>query len=203
MKKTLLIFCSLLLCDISSFSQKPESSDFFTLKLESSIVNGEPLKFNNQIIQVRLRPQFGLSFQYEWLTDFKAGIYVAYANNTYVISNSSYNEIEVTYNTTQDPTISNALYYGINASWNIIPLLTNSNRIRFDFYPLISAGFVNENWKGIDSDLSGNSSFTELGGGFGVAYHFSPKFGIFTEGMYGRFFHEGKTRFKGGLVFRF
>jgi hypothetical protein len=202
--KKIIIYLLLTTCIFNFYLKAQEFTRSYPLsvKLEGGIVNGEPIKSGDEIMQLRLRPQIGLSLNYECLPNLNAGLYVAYADLKHTIKSTTIDGSGVM-NTQIEGTKSNTMYYGLNVSYNILPLLFKTSRIRFDLYPIVRAGYIKEEWTGLDSGESGSSVLFEYGGGLGLGYNFTPLFGLFSECLLGKYYNEGKMQFKGGLLIRF
>lgn len=203
MKKKL-IYLLLATCFFNSYvnAQEIKSAYPLSLRLEGGIVNGEPIKLGDEIVQPKLRPQIGLSLNYECFPNLNFGLSVAYADLKHSIRTTTVSEGGVI-DTEVWGTKSNAMYYGLNVSYNLIPLLFKTDRIRFDLYPIIRAGYIIEKWTSLETDEFGSATLFEYGGGIGLGYNFTSRFGIFAESLFGRYYNEGKIQIKGGLIFRF
>lgn len=120
-----------------------------------------------------------------------------------------YKSILITNDNTFALSSTNALYYGINADYRLLSLLTNKTNVRFDVYPILRIGLVSEFWKEPILGTSEanykkliNTSF-ELGSGLGSLYKITPKVGIFGEYTFGKFYNKSNSRFHVGFLFNF
>jgi hypothetical protein len=168
-----------------------------SLKISGALVNGTPHMAGNQVLFVELQPQVGLSIIYQFLENLNTGIGVSYFNPHRAIPHQE------GYSTNYEATKSSVWYYGFNVSYNILPVLLHSNRIRFDIYPIVSVTHVREKWLALDSGIPGSATFWEYNGGIGLGYNFNQHLSLFSETMFGRFYNEDKIQFKGGLKISF
>ena len=197
--KFLFLFITLWLFNIHIEAQDsiPIKAHPFSIKIIGAAVNGTPHMAGNQVLFVELRPQLGLSFSYQFLENINTSIGVSYLNPHRAIPHQEGNL------TSYEGTKSSVWYYGLNVSYNILPALLHSNRIRFDVYPIVSVTHVREKWLALDSGITGSATFWEYNGGVGLGYNFNEHFGLFSETMFGRFYNEDKIQFKGGLKISF
>lgn len=109
--------------------------------------------------------------------------------------------------TSNTPHSTNTLIYGFSANYQILPLLIQSQAIKFDIYLTGRIGAVSARWMiydGLDDYVNiWNKAFLEYSVGLGAGYNFTKHIGIFSEYTVGRFYNDGKMRFKGGLKYKF
>lgn len=109
-----------------------------------------------------------------------------------------------TSNSTQ-PT--NTLFYGFSASYQLLPLIIENQRLRFDVYVTGKVGAVSARWliyDGFDDYVYiWNKPFIEYGIGLGGGYNFTKHIGFFSEYSVGRFYNSNSSRAIAGLVIKF
>jgi len=152
---------------------------------------------DNQLLFVKQRPQVGISFSYQFSKNLNTAINVAYLNPYRAIP-----EREGT-STLLTPTKSSAWYYGLSFSYDVLPVIFNTNRIRFEAYPIAYITYVSEKWIAMESGILGASTFWEYNGGIGLGYNFNKHIGIFTESLWGKFYNYDKFQIKAGLKYKF
>jgi hypothetical protein len=114
----------------------------------------------------------------------------------------------------------NAIFCGLNFRYQLMPLFTGRENSRFELYPVVKIGFVHQFWRmansyvkvfedggyhiitHLDNDLYTETDF-ELGFGFGAAYNFTRRFGVFGEGTFGQFVNDQNFRWHVGVKFNF
>lgn len=169
----------------------------FSIKIAGARVNGTPLELSNRI-ESRFRPQLGLSLNYQFIENLNTGVYVAYANPARATPH-----FVGTGGIEYEATKSDVWYYGLNVSYDILPVLLHSKRIRFELYPILSAGHVSEKWVALESGIPGSATFFEYGGGVGLGFKFNKHISIFSETMFGKYYNYGKMVIRGGIKFSF
>ena len=171
----------------------PVNNHRFSLKVSGAFVNGTPIMAGNQVLFVKLRPQVGLSLSYELFKNLNSAINVAYLN--------PYRAIPLRDGTSTQllSAKSSVWYYGISFSYDVLPVIFNTNRIRFDVYPILSTNYVHEKWMALDSRIRGSSTFWEYNGGIGLGYNLNNHIGLFTESLWGKFYNYDKFQVKAGL----
>lgn len=184
-------------------AKQNDDSERITMKLNASLVNAEPYKYENKIVQTRYKPQFGITLQYEVFKNFDAGIYFAYSNIGHLLSY----DIEVVdglvVSEYAESVRSRALYYGLNFNYHLLPLLLKKNNLRFDIYPIANLGLVSRSWGEPDGTAFKIDPFLEYHVGLGLGYKFTRRFGLFGEYTMGRFYNEGKSKATLGFLLKF
>ena len=197
MNKFYLLILTICLVIFQSKSQDSLRYSAFSIKITGASVNGTPLDLGNDL-KSKPRPQVGFSLNYQFIENLNTGVYVAYANPARAIPHTDgIGGIQL------EGTNSTVWYYGMNVSYDILPALLHSNRIRFELYPMLSAGHVSEKWVASDSGIPGSATFFEFGGGIGLGFKFNKYISIFSETMFGRYYNNGTIEFRGGVKFSF
>jgi hypothetical protein len=152
------------------------------------------------------------------IKNFELGSYIAYSNMNHYIplqQNSSGNYVLVdnngierysTANETHYITGSTTLFYGFAIRYHLIELLTGISNLRFDLYGVSKIGLVSASFTDFDGNnfvSTWNKPFTEFSAGLGTGYSFTRHFGCFFEYSIGRLYHNGRTKFNAGFVYRF
>jgi hypothetical protein len=174
------------------------NSHHFSLKLSGALVNGASTNGGNQLAYIEQKPQLGISLNYQFLKNFNSGLSIAHVNG-----NRSIPIATSEYGTSYSVINSSLWYYGLNFSYDILPLIFITNHIRFDVYPIISLNYVRENWNDIDTRNPDSTIFWEYSGGIGLGYNFNRHFGIFTESLFGKFYNYDKFQLKAGFKYKF
>ncbi len=143
----------------------------------------------------KFKPNYSLELNYNAFKNFDAGLYTGYSQLYYPFRNSGM----LSYGFEK----TNAIFYGINATYHILPLLMEDTKSRFDVYATLHIGMVSQWWKtyepGSMTAITNNKYELEYGAGLGVAYSFTPKLAIFGEYNIGNYVNSDITRFKVGL----
>jgi len=197
MKKFYLLILTICFVNFQSKSQDSLRYSPFSIKITGASVNGTPLELGNGLKSKSI-PQVGFSVNYQFIENLNTGVYVAYANPLRAIPHTVGNG-----GTLFEGTKDAVWYYGLNVSYDVLPALLHSKRIRFELYPMLSAGHVSEKWVALDSGIPGSATFFELGGGIGLGFKFNKHISIFSETMFGRYYNNGKMEFRGGVKFSF
>jgi len=208
MKKKSIIVIAALFC---IFANTANAQEKWQLRLSYGLVQDNskmPLGYSNNNTS-----HFRIDVDREIINHLRAGIYVGY-------SQLGIMDFDWGTFTPIDRTATNALFYGLNFRYQMMPLFTGQKDNRFEFYPIISVGFVSEFWRVDNSstitDESGATFFEisphnlyggmtnfEFGFGLGVAYSITRRLSVFGEGTYGKFrSHEG-FRFHVGVRYNF
>lgn len=197
--KTVLFLSILLVINFQLLAQDSLSvnSHRFSLKVSGALVNGTPYMAGNQVSFVKQRPQMGLSFSYQLLKNLNTSLGVSYLNPLRAIPHQEGNS------TMWEGTKSSVWYYGLSFSYDILPVVFNTNHIRFDVYPIVSVTHVREKWLALDSGTPGSATFLEYNGGIGLGYNFNKNLGLFTESLFGKFYNYDKFQLKFGLKYKF
>lgn len=175
----------------------PVNNQRLSLKVFGALVNGTPyMSSDNQLLFVKQRPKVGISISYQFFKNLNSTMNVAYLN--------PYRAIPLRDGTSTQllSAKSSVWYYGISFSYDVLPVIFNTNRIRFDVYPILSTNYVHEKWMALDSRIRGSSTFWEYGGGIGLGYNLNNHVGIFTEFLWGNFYNYDKFQVKAGLRFK-
>lgn len=188
---------TLFMIKLSAQDSVPVNYHRFSLKLVGSFVNGTPYMVGNEVLFAKQWPQIGISAGYQFLKNLNTSINVAYLNPQRNIPLRDGNSTQFL------SAKSSAWYYGMSISYDVIPLIFNTNRIRFDVYPILSTNYVYEKWTALESGIRGSASFWEFSGGVGLGYNFNKHIGIFTETLWGKFYNYDKFQVKAGLLVRF
>lgn len=170
----------------------------FSLKASCALVNSISVTDGTQPTFVQQKPQFAISMGYNFLKNFNTGLSIAHVNGSKAIPDT-YSEYVTNYMMTN----SSIWYYGLGLSYDILPAIFKTNRIRFDVYPILHINYVRDNWININSNTPGSTNFWEFNGGVGLGYNFNKHFGIFTESLMGRFYNYDKFQLKVGFKCKF
>jgi hypothetical protein len=195
----ILLFLSI--CQLSA--QENNFSDRLSVRLGAAFVNAEPLKYNNELVTVNLKPQFGVTVNYEWFKNFDAGVYFAYSNLGHMVDTSFTivdNKI-IGYGYGSVP--SHSFYYGIDVNYHFLPLIFGTKNLRFDLYQVSTVGFVSRKWSELDGTEVKISPSLEYHFGLGLGYKFSKHIELQAEYSLGRLYNEGKSKASLGLLFNF
>lgn len=194
---------SFLFISLTTIAQQHSISDRLSIKLGAGLINAEPYKYENKIVQARYKPQVGIALQYEVFTHFDAGVYIAYSNIGHMLSYDIKVVDNLVVSATEENVPSHTLYYGLNFNYHLLPLLLKNDNLRFDVYPIASMGLVSRSWGEMDGTEVKIDPFLEYHFGLGLGYKFSPRFELFGEYSLGRFYNEGKSKISCGLAYFF
>ncbi|MFV0391597.1 MAG: outer membrane beta-barrel protein [Paludibacteraceae bacterium] len=193
MKKSnvsLLLLATYLLSAVSVFGQEK-----WTTQLSYGAVRGIDKNDKNMIRDYPSASHFRLETGYKVINNLSAGVYIGYArlHRTLTTDNSF----------ASSPT--NALFYGLDVDYSVLPLLTGNSNIRFDVYPTLKLGLVSEFWSAPEENRlrKENNTAFEVGAGLGVCYKFTPTLGILGEYTAGKFYNSSNSRFHVGVLFNF
>lgn len=151
---------------------------------------------------------FRFETNYNLINNFYTGFYLGYSKlkipteyESIFTNEQNEEEIIMTYSFSK----SDALYYGLNFSYQLLPLFTGQKNLRFELYPTVKLGFVSEFWKeGNEFGIVKYSSTNfEYGIGAGAAYKITQKFGVFGEVVLGDFYNDQRFRFHVGAQINF
>jgi len=99
----------------------------------------------------------------------------------------------------------NAVFYGLNFRYQIMPLLMGRDNLRFELYPVAKVGFVTEFWSKdgfvpLEKERHNRTNF-EYGLGLGAAFNVTRRLGVFGEGTFGQFVNDQNFRWHVGVKF--
>jgi hypothetical protein len=149
--------------------------------------------------------------------NFEIGGYVAYSNmghrvplvknsdGMYVLIDSE-GVIRISSNTNNFLLSSNTLFYGLTAKYNLLPVLTGKDNLRFSLNATSKAGFVSAKWEeleGVDWIKNWNDPFTEFGVGLGAGYSITKRLGVNLSYSVGKFYNNANSRLYLGVGFKF
>ena len=175
----------------------------FELKIQTETSNSV---IDENVLGPTLIPSLGCSYLLtRWLS---IGVHLGYTpflkkiNRTGNPDLSPYQWIEGTEVIYYDH--SNALFYGLNSSIHLLPLLSKRS-LRFDIYVIPSFSIVSENYMefGDNSERLWSKPHVSYGIGCGLKYAFTKKFNIFSEYAIGSYFKDENRKTKIGLGFKF
>lgn len=97
----------------------------------------------------------------------------------------------------------NALFYGIMARYDLLPMLTGKNNLRFKLYANTELGLVSMRWRELkDVHWIEDSPFFEYAAGLNVSYFFTRRFGLNLGYSVGKFYTKERSRWSAGIVFK-
>lgn len=149
--------------------------------------------------------------------NFEIGGYVAYSNmghrvplvkNTdgmYVLIDSE-GVIRISSNTNNFLLSSNTFFYGLTAKYNLLPVLTGKDNLRFSLNATSKAGFVSAKWEeleGVDWIKNWNGPFAEFGVGLDTGYRITKRLGVNLGYSVGKFYNNANSRLYLGVGFKF
>ena len=147
---------------------------------------------------------FGISGVYSFTKNFEAGLYF---NTTKLrtISRLEYTEDNSSsMGSGGDKTM--AYYFGLNANYQLLPLLMSEQNMRISLYAKAVVGMVYHGWResfGNQPPVTLSEESFEYGAGLGTTYLFSSKWGVFGEILFGDFHNDQRFRYHAGLKFKF
>lgn len=197
------MFLFLLVSNITA-QLRHKTSYPFTLRLSGAIVGDEPLIYQDIIIAKAIKPQFQTNLNIDCFNNVDVGIYLGYAPLRHLVNvEATVNNGQVIYSS-YGQTRSNAIYYGLNANYHLLPLLFNRTNLKFDLFPVISLGLVSISWDDLQTGmLIENSPNFECSVGLGFGYFFSRKVGLFFELSTGELNYDARFQLRSGLSFKF
>jgi len=208
MKKKQIIVIAALFCFFANTANAQEKwqlrMSYGLTQDHSKILLGDP-NYNTS--------HFRIDLSREIINHLHIGVYAGYSRLGVITDWDSENRAT-------ERTTTNAIFYGLNFRYQMMPLFTGQKDNRFEFYPIVSVGFVSEFWRVdnreirvdengmIDIGVShyntyGTRTEFELGLGLGVAYNITRRFGVFGEGTVGKFNNYEGFRFHVGVKFNF
>lgn len=202
-------------------SQELHFQNQFFVKLNLETVNSEiyyegesETPYTKPILKIRLEGS------YELFKHFIVGIDFGYSTLEHRINMQRISDVNYPYSNyglyRSDGTIfcagsdnnyfidSNTLFYGLSGTYQLLPLVSQRNNLRFDVYAVGKIGAVSSKWWEYDgvTDLESvwNEPIIEYGLGLGVAYYFKKNVGTYIEYSVGKFYNEGKSKYGIGLI---
>jgi hypothetical protein len=100
---------------------------------------------------------------------------------------------------------SKTLFYGVNSTFQFIPLILQTNHFRFDVYGIARVGLVSAQWPVLNGTTYDNITQQprfEGGAGFGVSFYVTPNIGVYYEYLKGSFYNNDNFRIHLGVVCR-
>jgi hypothetical protein len=142
-------------------------------------------------------PIGALSFKasYNVYKSFDIGGYIAYS----VMSHKASQEREIYMR-------SKTILYGINLKYDILPIITGKDNLRFKLMASSKIGLVSARWteeKNNDWVKFWNKPYTEFGIGCNASFYFTRRIGLTAGYSAGRFYNNAKSRMYAGLEFKF
>ena len=90
------------------------------------------------------------------------------------------------------------LLYGLNAHYQLLPLITNKP-LRLNVFATTQCGVIDKRYR---FNYKNYVEYTfETGAGLGLAYNFTRNFGMYGEAMFGSFYYSN-FNWKAGLTFK-
>ena len=212
MKKRIIVFIVLpVLC---FFTMTINAQEKWSLKLSYGQVNAGAEEYKMWFRDYK-RPHFRIDASREIIGHLHAGVYVGYSrlqSPIFEIGNGfSYVDGEEIEQPVLTSIKTNAVFYGLNVNYQLLPLLTGRENLRFELYPVVKLGVVSEFWETFIQDDDSwypakehhDRTNFEFGAGIGAAYRFTKKFAVFGEGTFGMFDNGQNFRFHAGVRFNF
>lgn len=161
--------------------------------IELRQLNSNTMQLDPPLLLKETVPNFGVAIFYKLFANFYGGVYGSYS------SLSGAQEVILT-GVVNSWTGANGVFYGIQANYQLIPLITDKP-LRFELYATSRIGGLYKWWEGYDN-VPLNENFLEAGIGIGIAINFSRKFGVFGEALGGRFYYSN-FNWRTGVSFNF
>ncbi len=172
----------------------------FNLSLNYSQINDAHIwKFLNtsggleSFQENKIKPEFSMSLSYPFIKNLDAGIYLGYSGLSGSVDNEG-----VTVGAINSYTNATGLLYGLNAHYQLLPLITNKP-LRLNVFATTQCGVIDKRYR---FNYKNYIEYTfETGAGLGLAYNFTRNFGIYGEAMFGSFYYSN-FNWKAGLTFK-
>ncbi|MDX9846956.1 MAG: hypothetical protein RBT74_08245 [Tenuifilaceae bacterium] len=132
---------------------------------------------------------------YKVFKNFDAGGYTAYSVMSHKVSQESEMYMR-----------SKTIFYGLSFTYDILPIITGKDNLRFKLMTTSNIGLVSARWteeKNNDWIKFWNKPFTEFGIGCNASFYFTRRIGLTLGYSAGRFYNNGKSRLNAGLEFKF
>jgi len=206
-----------------SFAIKPDSTRRLSVSLGVYLVNSEEFSYGytseGNLIEIPdplPTAVANIKINYQVLNNFEVGGYLAYSNmghkvplvenseGMYVLVDSE-GVTRISSNRNNELLGSNTLFYGLSAKYDLLPVLTGKNNLRFNLYVSSKLGLVSARWSefsGVDWVKNWNGPFMEYGIGLGAGYFFTKRFGINFNYTKGKFYNNDNSRHYLGLVYK-
>lgn len=100
---------------------------------------------------------------------------------------------------------SNTLFYGLAIRYDLLPLITGKDNLRFKFSTHAKVGVVSAKWTegdGENWEESWNGPFPEYGVGLSASYFFTQWLGINIGCSAGHFYNDSSSRLSAGIVIK-
>lgn len=107
---------------------------------------------------------------------------------------------------TSSATSKKSSFYGLDASFHLLPLFIAKDRVKFDAYLIGTVGEVKTSSMELISDVWRQvyeEPFWERGFGLGLSYNFTKNIGIFGEYQLGHFYNNRNSQWKAGVLVTF
>ncbi|MDY0199395.1 MAG: hypothetical protein RBR40_00260 [Tenuifilaceae bacterium] len=201
MRRTLILLLVLAACQlysVSSFASNPEKKRRVSITLGVYEVAAE--KKGSQTLADGTLAETSLpeaapviKVDYEFLSNFKVGTYLAYSTMSHKAMPRGVH------------TNSNTLFYGLAARYDVLPIITGKDNLRFEFCANAKLGVVSAKWTEGDGENWGeswNGPFPEYGVGLSAGFFFTKWLGLNLGYSAGRFYNNDISRWSAGIVFK-
>lgn len=157
-----------------------------------------------------------IKISYEVVNNLDIGGYFAYSNmghkvplvknsdGIYVLIDSE-GVVRISSSSNNFLLSSNTLFYGLTTKYNLLPVLTGKDNLRFSLYATSKVGLVSAKWQefgDVDWVKKWNIPFAEFGVGLGAGYNFTKRFGVNFNYSFGTFYNKDNSRLFLGIVFK-
>ena len=204
-----------------TFANTPDSTKRITFSLGVYQVTSEEVSYRSTATGSTVESPLptavaNIKISYEVVNNLDIGGYIAYSNmghrvplvknsdGMYVLIDSE-GVVRISSSSNNFLQSSNTFFYGLTTKYNLLPVLTGKDNLRFSLYATSKVGLVSAKWQeleGVNWVKKWNSSFVEFGVGLGAGYNFTKRFGVNLNYSFGRFYNKDNSRLYLGLVFK-
>ncbi len=202
MRRTLILLLVLAACQlysVSLFASNPEKKRRVSITLGVYEVAAE--KKGSQTLADGTLAETSLpeaapviKVDYEFLSNFKVGTYLAYSTMLHKAKPTG--GLYLT---------SNTLFYGLAIRYDLLPLITGKDNLRFKFSSHAKVGVVSAKWTEGDGENWGeswNGPFPEYGVGLSASFLFTRWLGLNIGYSAGHFYNDSNSRLSAGVVIK-
>jgi hypothetical protein len=197
----LLILVILTLSSSISTANTPDSTRRLTLSLGVYQVTSEEVSYRSTaaggFVESPLPTAVAnIKISYEAVNNLDIGGYLAYSNMNHRVPSVDSNDYYFS---------SNTLFYGLLAQYDVLPILTGKNNLRFSLKATAKMGMVSAKWselEGVNWVKNWNGPFLEYGIGLGAGYFFTKRLGININYSVGKFYNKDNSRMYLGISYR-